>query len=87
MHTAAAIKTAPSRYAAFKMIEANMAAAFLAGADAVVEVTLRGERAYTISGAPEHVARAHTVAVAAGMMLDSSEYDDELGETFAYYSA
>ena len=86
MNTAAAIRTA-DYHTARRMICANMEAAIKAGSGAIVDVTDRAARHWTVSGAPAEVAKAADIMRAAGLTLDSEAYDEELGETFAYWNA
>ena len=70
---------------ALKAVEQAIAGQIKAVCGARVEVTARGIGQWTVSGAPADVAAAvrflgdHKL-----MRLDSTEHDDELGESFAY---
>jgi hypothetical protein len=86
MHTPAAIKSAPSRYDAYKMIAANMALAIKSGTGAVVEVTIIADGRYSICGSAADCAAADSVLSLAGLTRNGIEHDAELGETFAYYA-
>ena len=74
-----------AQIAARTAIGEQMARAILSGTGAVVDVTLGRARQYIVSGHPVNVAAAAEVMLAAGLTLDSCEYDTEIGETFAVW--
>ncbi len=83
MHPIATIKSAPDSYTMRKMLAENVAAAIKSGTGAIVEVTMGRPHNWIVSGDADQVAMATPVLLAAGMRMESSEYDDELCETFA----
>ena len=69
-------------------IEAEFASALATALKVNVEVTLRGGNDWTVCGSPSDVSAAVAFLTAkVGMKHERTDYDDELGESFAYLAA
>lgn len=71
-----------------KQIETQMAQALHKETGANVEVTMRGDNAWTISGQDEEARKAAAWLQQAGLMtLNEAIYDEEIEETFCYMTS
>lgn len=68
-----------------KNVEAAMAGAVHYATGRDVEVTLCGPGRISACGEPGAVEASRAVFLAAGLVLDSTAYDAELGECFDYW--